>query len=252
MDAGAAMMLASLAAALTGLWMGRRAPPPPDRLPLAADAEVALHVAMHDARSRSQELSTLHLLYGLIQDDAIAAAIRSTGGDVDALEDQILGALDQRRETTPDELDELQQALGIAVQIAREQDRPITCVDLWSRLTGGEPAALLDATGISRGAVLFELVHGSEPELAAMLGTADAHAVLRNDDYTPQEFVCHVLREVFGLPDAAATGVMMATHTQGRAVIGRFTAPEARARIAEARTRARAAGFPLWIGIEPV
>ena len=42
-----------------------------------------------------------------------------------------------------------------------------------------------------------------------------------------------------------------ATHTAGRAVIGRFAATDARDKIAQARALAKAQAFPLWIGVEP-
>jgi ATP-dependent Clp protease adapter protein ClpS len=45
---------------------------------------------------------------------------------------------------------------------------------------------------------------------------------------------------------------MMQTHTEGRAVIGRFRPDDARAKIEDVRARARASGFPLWIGHEPI
>ena len=36
------------------------------------DAEVALHVAIHEATSRRQRLSSIHVLYGLLQEFRIA------------------------------------------------------------------------------------------------------------------------------------------------------------------------------------
>src|SRR5262245_26333321 len=77
--------------------------------PFDADADVAMHVAGHEARSRGQLLSTTHVLYGLVQDAGIAEAIRRTGGDVDALEDRILAALE--REVSHDDADATRRAL---------------------------------------------------------------------------------------------------------------------------------------------
>jgi ATP-dependent Clp protease adapter protein ClpS len=99
--------------------------------------------------------------------------------------------------------------------------------------------------------VLFVLFHGhAEPDLAVD-EPRDVLVVLRNDHYTTQTFVCTVLRDVFELPDGMAETVMRATHTDGRAVVGRFTAAAARSKIAAARALARAQTFPLWIGVEP-
>ncbi|HMG54784.1 MAG TPA: hypothetical protein VK601_14905, partial [Kofleriaceae bacterium] len=57
------------------------------------DAEVALHVAVHEATQRQQALSSLHVLYGLLQDEAVTAAIATAGGEPDAVEDRVLAAL---------------------------------------------------------------------------------------------------------------------------------------------------------------
>ncbi|MYE85354.1 MAG: ATP-dependent Clp protease adapter ClpS [Gammaproteobacteria bacterium] len=46
--------------------------------------------------------------------------------------------------------------------------------------------------------------------------------ILLNDDYTPMEFVVHVLEIFFGMNREKATQVMLAVHTQGSAVVGIF------------------------------
>jgi len=47
--------------------------------------------------------------------------------------------------------------------------------------------------------------------------------ILLNDDYTPMEFVVHVLERFFSMDRERATQVMLAVHTQGSAVVGIFT-----------------------------
>ena len=49
------------------------------------------------------------------------------------------------------------------------------------------------------------------------------HVVLLNDDYTPMEFVVHVLEHFFNMQREAATRVMLQVHTQGKGVCGTFT-----------------------------
>ena len=66
---------------------------------------------------------------------------------------------------------------------------------------------------------------------------------------TRSEYVVTLLREVFEATDAEA--VMSRTHDSGRAVIGRYPADEAKARVERAQAHARDNGFPLWIGVEP-
>jgi ATP-dependent Clp protease adaptor protein ClpS len=212
----------------------------------APDAEVALHVAVHEARSRKQPLASVHVLYGLLQDEAVTGAIATAGGDADALEDRVLVALAQE-----DARDDARGLLGHVATVARHADRQATCCDLWAALAGSRAARLLDDGQLDRGAVLFALFHGGRAPEVTLADHRDVFVVLRNDHVTTQQFVCDILREVFELAGSRAIEVMLETHTTGRGVIGRFTAAEARARIDEVRARARVHAFPLWIGVEP-
>jgi ATP-dependent Clp protease adaptor protein ClpS len=45
---------------------------------------------------------------------------------------------------------------------------------------------------------------------------------LVNDDYTPMEFVVHVLERFFGMNREKATQIMLTVHTAGSAVVGIF------------------------------
>ncbi len=46
--------------------------------------------------------------------------------------------------------------------------------------------------------------------------------LLLNDDYTPMEFVVHVLEIFFSMGREKATQIMLTVHTQGAAVVGIF------------------------------
>jgi len=46
--------------------------------------------------------------------------------------------------------------------------------------------------------------------------------VLLNDDYTPMEFVVHILELFFAMDREKATQIMLTVHTQGAAVVGIF------------------------------
>ena len=46
--------------------------------------------------------------------------------------------------------------------------------------------------------------------------------ILLNDDYTPMEFVVHILERFFAMDREKATQIMLAVHTQGAAVVGIF------------------------------
>jgi len=247
------VLLAMAAAAGAGaLWLHQqRAVRAYAALPSALDteAEVALHVAGHEARTRAQAMSTLHVLYGLLQDETITAALVAAELDPVALEDRTLAALDAPR---TENTDEAELMFRRAWHSAHSGNRKVTHVDLWAYLAGSEADALLVASGVSRVTILFRLFHRmAEPAIDA-LGNADVHVVLRNDDYTTREFVCEILKGVFGYNDVDADTRMMQTHTEGRGIVGRFTTTEAREKILDVRKRAHESGFPLWIGIEPI
>ncbi|HEU0036589.1 MAG TPA: ATP-dependent Clp protease adaptor ClpS [Kofleriaceae bacterium] len=234
-------------------WYESRAARAQKQLPSSfePDAEVALHVAGHEARTRSQSISSLHLLYGLVQDETVTSAIRAAGHDPDRLEDRVLGALAE----LPTGLSELTEtthyALARSLHTASMANRKIAVADLWAHLVDEEVEPVLEAAGVRHVDVLFRLAHGGGAPEIDLLG-GDVHVVLRNDDYSTREFVCEVLREVFGLTAPDAEARMLQTHNLGRGVVGRYSASEARSKIAEVRARARDQGYPLWIGIEPI
>ena len=47
--------------------------------------------------------------------------------------------------------------------------------------------------------------------------------MILNDDYTPMEFVVHVLERFFGLSHSQAFELMLTVHKKGLAVVGVFT-----------------------------
>jgi ATP-dependent Clp protease adapter protein ClpS len=220
-------------------------------LPLTSDAEVAVHVAIHEAENRHQAMASLHILYGLLQDDDVIAAIRSAGGDPDAIEDRVLAALGRAPAPAPD-LDNPDDGHWlIARAIARRHERQVACADLWALLGDFPVTKLLDDAKLDRGAVLFILFHGGPAPDLPPADHRDVFVVLRNDHFTTQELVCRVLREVFELADPEAHATMLSAHISGRAVIGRFSAATARMKIDQARALARPHAFPLWLGTEP-
>jgi len=253
-----AVLIALAAAAGAGALWWHQARPTRARALLASafdtDADVALHVAQHECRNRGQALSTIHLLYGLVQDERIIDTLRDTGHDPEGLEDRVLAALDAAPTVAPDiEVTErVQLVYARALYSARSADRKATCVDLWAYLDDSDAEGVLDAAGISHVDVLFRLYHRHAPPDLDAAATGDVHIVLRNDDYTTRELVVEILMSTFGFDAAAAEARMMQTHTEGRGVVGRFSATEARHKIARVRELARSRGYPLWIGTEPI
>ncbi len=218
---------------------------------LEDEVQIALHVANHEAQSRNQSLHPLHLAFGMIQDEQVQELISKVGGDPTKLEEAINAALDKQTEDgTRDAL----ESLGYVSAVARHLERKATCGELWARIARNAAVkGAFDAGGMPVHRLLFALVHGTEPpalQLPAPVA-ASVHVVLRNDDVTTVEFVLALLREVFELDPTTANAVTMETHQQGRAIVGRFAPDVAVSRVESARTRARDAGFPLWVGVEP-
>ena len=243
-------LLAALAAGL-GAYMWRARRPAPRQLGSSFDddAEVVLHVAGHEARTRQQPLTAYHVLYGLLQDETVTEAIRKSERDPDVLEDRVLAALDRVPPGSVQLTDDANEMLAHAAGAAHHHGRKAGCVDLAVHVLHSEAAPVLDDT--SWVTVMFILVHGrKEPEIGAIAG--DVHVVLRNDDYTTVEFVCDTLQRVFDLDETEAQTRMMTAHSSGRSVIGRYRLDDARTKIDEARRLSHAGGHPLWIGVEPV
>jgi ATP-dependent Clp protease adaptor protein ClpS len=222
--------MAGLLDALGRAWRYLVAPPAasfasPARA-FAEDADIAFHVAWREANSRQQQLSPLHLLYGLLQDETFVAALERAGDD---------------------------EALALvtrAVQTAVGHGRRASCLDLWAHVERSSAAPLVEVGAVDRHTLLFTAVHGrAEPPVPAA-GPVSVDVVLRNDDYSTKEFVVAVLAELFELADDRAIATMEAVHHHGYGVVGRYPAEAARGKVTAARARAREHGFPLWIAIE--
>ena len=74
--------------------------------------------------------------------------------------------------------------------------------------------------------------------------------VLSNDDYTPMEFVVHVLEHFFRMDKEKATRVMLHVHTRGMGVCGVFTKDVAETKVAQVNDHARANQHPLLCTLE--
>lgn len=76
--------------------------------------------------------------------------------------------------------------------------------------------------------------------------------VLLNDDYTPMDFVVHVLEVFFGMNREKATQVMLAVHVQGKGVCGIYTRDIAETKSAQVNQYSSDNEHPLLSDIEPV
>ena len=73
---------------------------------------------------------------------------------------------------------------------------------------------------------------------------------LLNDDYTPMEFVVHVLERFFGLNHAQACELMLTVHKKGLAVVGVFSFEVAETKVAQVMDFARRHQHPLQCTME--
>ena len=74
--------------------------------------------------------------------------------------------------------------------------------------------------------------------------------MLLNDDYTPMEFVVHVLERFFGLSHAQSFEIMLTVHKKGLAVVGVFSSEVAETKVAQVMDFARRHQHPLQCTME--
>ncbi len=74
--------------------------------------------------------------------------------------------------------------------------------------------------------------------------------MLLNDDFTPMEFVVHILERFFGLNHAQSFEIMLAVHKKGLAVVGVFSFEIAETKVAQVMDFARRHQHPLQCTME--
>ena len=74
--------------------------------------------------------------------------------------------------------------------------------------------------------------------------------LLLNDDYTPMEFVVHVLEQYFSMNREKATQVMLHVHTRGKGVCGVYSYEIAETKVAQVNEYSRQNEHPLKCTLE--
>ena len=74
--------------------------------------------------------------------------------------------------------------------------------------------------------------------------------VLLNDDYTPMEFVVHVLESFFRMDRTTATRIMLEVHTRGKGICGVFTHEIAETKVSQVNAYSRENQHPLLCTLE--
>lgn len=76
--------------------------------------------------------------------------------------------------------------------------------------------------------------------------------ILLNDDYTPMDFVIHVLQKFFAMNQEKATQIMLHVHTRGMGVCGIFNRDIAETKVAMVNQFSREHQHPLKCTMEKV
>ncbi len=74
--------------------------------------------------------------------------------------------------------------------------------------------------------------------------------VMLNDDFTPMEFVVHVLEAFFSMDREKAVRVMLQVHTQGKGVCGIFSREIAETKVSQVNDYSRENNHPLLCTME--
>ena len=74
--------------------------------------------------------------------------------------------------------------------------------------------------------------------------------ILLNDDYTPMEFVAHVLEVFFGMDHEKAWQVMLVVHTTGSAAVGIYPRDVAESKSEQVNAYAQENKYPLLSTVE--
>lgn len=76
--------------------------------------------------------------------------------------------------------------------------------------------------------------------------------VLKNDDFTPMDFVVDVLLQIFNLSEVRAFEIMLQVHNEGRGIAGVYSREIAETKVAIALKASRTAGHPFMCFVEAV
>ena len=105
-----------------------------------------------------------------------------------------------------------------------------------------KPTQDVDDDGPTTGIAVKPRVKTKRPAMYKVL--------MLNDDYTPMEFVVHVLERFFHKPHQEATRIMLHVHQRGVGVCGVFTYEVAETKVSQVMDFARQHQHPLQCTIE--
>lgn len=74
--------------------------------------------------------------------------------------------------------------------------------------------------------------------------------IILNDDYTPMDFVVHILQAFFNLTHEKAQNIMLNVHTKGKGVCGVYTRDVAETKVEQVNDYSRQNQHPLLCTME--
>jgi ATP-dependent Clp protease ATP-binding subunit ClpA len=215
-----------------------------------------------------EDVTAAHLLLALTDDPDAAPVMLACNVDLQQLRRAILASIPATDSpplpdgTVPRFSQGFQADLERAsVHVQSAGRNEINGADVLVAMLAGPAAGFLQTQGMTRYDATTFIAHGitkdaqptarSADEVAAQAssaGPADSPMLsvrLLNDEFTPMEFVVHVLKEVFGLEQDDAIRVMLQTHHQGIGACGTYPPDEAQAKAAKVMDLARQHQHPL-------
>jgi ATP-dependent Clp protease adapter protein ClpS len=213
-----------------------------------------------------EDVTAAHLL--LTDDPDAAPVMQACNVDLEQLRRAILASIPATGSAPlPDEKGarfsqgfqaDLQRASVQAQSAGRNE---INGADVLVAMLAGPAAGFLQAQGMTRYDATTFISHKitrneqtaprSAGEVAAQASSAGSagspmwNVRLLNDEFTPMEFVVHMLKQVFGLEHDDAIRVMLQTHHQGMGACGTYPPEEAQAKAAKVMDLARQHQQPL-------
>jgi len=219
------------------------------------------------AERHSEDVTSAHLLLALTDDPDAAPVMQACNVDLEQLRRAILASIPAAGSAPPDGAvtrfsqgfqADLERA---SVQVQSTGRQEINGADVLVAMLAGPAGGFLQAQGMTRYDATTFISHGitrnaqaaprSAGEVAAQASSAGSAGSpmssvrLVNDEFTPMEFVVHVLEKIFGLAHDDAIRVMLQTHHQGVGVCGTYPSDVAEAKAAEVMDLARQHQHPL-------
>jgi ATP-dependent Clp protease adapter protein ClpS len=214
-----------------------------------------------------QDVTAAHLLLALTDDPDAAPVMQACNVDLERLRAILASMPATDSAPLPDEKGprfsqgfqaDLQRA-SVHVQSTGRND--INGADVLVAMLAGPAAGFLQTQGMTRYDATTFISHGitkdgraaprsaskvaAQASSAGSMGSPMSSVRLLNDEFTPMEFVVHVLNEVFGLEHDDAVRVMLQIHHQGMGACGTYPREEAEAKAAAVMDLARQHQHPL-------